>query len=153
VRKAIIASMLLVAPLYAQNTVGGPPLLSCGPPESFISSSMNRELIIRARATSVSDRVVSSLDYTANMEVLEVLKGQFAAPAISVLIEDRRLAFRAGDEWLLALPGAGTRFIPRCGIFAVRIDSGNAIGRVESVDSEQSVPLERIRGVYRAPAR
>jgi hypothetical protein len=67
---------------------------------------------VRARATSVSDRVVSSLDYTAQMEVLEVLKGRVGAPAINVLIDDRRLALRAGEEWLLALPGAGTRFIP-----------------------------------------
>ena len=114
---------------------------------------MNRDLIVRARARSVSDRVVSSLDYTAQMVVLEVLKGEVGAPAIEVFIDDRRLAVRAGEEWLLALPGAGTRFIPRCGVFAVRIDGGNAIGQLESVGSEQRVPLERIRALYRGPAR
>ena len=147
-RRVLIPLMLfLVAPVSAQNT-GGPVFL-CGAPEPFITSAMNRDLIVRARATSVSDRVVSSQDYTARMEVLEVLKGGVGAPAINVLIDDRRLAMRAGEEWLLALPGAGTRFIPGCGVFAVRVEGGNAIGRVESVDSEQSIPLERIRALYR----
>jgi hypothetical protein len=145
VKMALIPSMLLlVAPLFAQRTVGGPVALLCAP-ESFISSSMSRDLVVRARVSSVSDRAVSPLDYTARLEVLEILKGPLGAPAINVLLEDRRLAVRSGEEWLLALPSAGTRFIPQCGVFALRIDGNNAIGRVESADSDQAVSLERIR--------
>jgi hypothetical protein len=45
--------LFLVTPLAAQNTVGG-PLFLCGAPESFVSSSGNRNLVAACTSTTVN---------------------------------------------------------------------------------------------------
>src|SRR5262245_48596050 len=102
---------MVVAPLSAQ-TISTPGALICGAPAPFTTSAANRDLLVRARAVSVTDRVVS-----------------------------------------LGLPGAGVRFVPGCGVFAARIEGSNVVGRIESMDGDESVPLERIRARYRTPEK
>jgi hypothetical protein len=59
-----------------------------------------------------------------------------------------------GDEWLMALPVAGSGFIQSWGTFAVKVEEGNAVGRIASIEGPiQIVPLERIRALMRDSER
>jgi hypothetical protein len=153
--RLLIPLMVAAAvPLSAQTSFAQVPIaqgVTACLTTPFAQSAIARDLLVRAWAVSVPGPVPPALYYPARMAVLDVLKGELAAAEIDVLVSDLRLPLRAGEEWLLALSTSGSLAIGRCGVFAVRVDGDEAVGRIHALHTTERVPIERIRELTANP--
>jgi hypothetical protein len=134
--------LAVTAPLSAQFVGQAVAVRVCHDPRPFAASAAARDLVVHGRVL-VAPQIVVGQPPTVRLEVIDVLKGRLDAPEITVTAGAQ--AFRAGQEWVLALPGAGTLYLERCGVHAVPVRDGQAVGRIDSMDGDQVVPLDRLR--------
>ena len=157
-RSPILAVALVSISLAARTAAGqfgqstGPDCGSSGP---FVTNARNRAVVILAKVVAPPDWEAPRWKGPARLEVLEIMKGQVASPLMEVLADrDSGVRLGVGEQWLIALQDSGIPFIQGCGVFAVKVEGGHAIGHVESnKGSWQSVPLERIRSLVRDSAQ
>jgi hypothetical protein len=147
-RVLLFPVLLLLTPVpLAGAQVAARGIVVCADPRPFEAAVATRDLVVHGRVLAATDPavIVVGQRHRVRVEVVDVLKGQVETPVLDVVVDNRQLVFQPGEEWLLALPGAGSLFLEACGVSAVPVRDGRAVGRIESMASDQVIPVDRLR--------